>query len=74
LAQLGTAVDWTTVPISAGDLVFTSAVNDPTMITHVGIALDATTWIQAVGVGRTVSIGALPPVSKIMAVRRIALP
>jgi cell wall-associated NlpC family hydrolase len=74
LAQSGSAVDWTTTPISAGDLVFTSAVGDPTMITHVGIALDATTWIHAVGVGRSVSTGSLPPASKIMAVRRITLP
>jgi LysM repeat protein len=74
LAKLGTAVDWTTAPISAGDLVFTSVVGDPNMITHVGIALDATTWVQAVGVGRPVSIGPLPTASKIMAVRRITLP
>jgi cell wall-associated NlpC family hydrolase len=74
LAQRGTPVDWTTSPITAGDLVFTSVVGDPTMITHVGIALDATTWIHAVGVGRSVSIGSLPPASKIMTVRRIALP
>jgi cell wall-associated NlpC family hydrolase len=74
LAKLGAAVDWTTAPIAAGDLVFTSVVGDPNMITHVGIALDATTWVQAVGVGRPVSIGPLPPASKIMAVRRITLP
>lgn len=74
LAQRGTAVDWRTTPIAAGDLVFTSVVGDPNLISHVGIALDATTWIHAVGVGRSVSVGSLPPASKIMAVRRIALP
>ncbi len=74
LAQRGTAVDWTSTPIAAGDLVFTSVVGDPNLISHVGIALDARTWIHAVGVGRSVSIGSLPPASKIMAVRRIALP
>jgi LysM repeat protein len=74
LAQRGTAVDWRTTPIMAGDLVFTSAVGDPNLISHVGIALDASTWIHAVGVGRSVSIGSIPPASKIMAVRRITLP
>ena len=74
LAQRGTAVDWRTTPIAAGDLVFTSVVGDPNLISHVGIALDATTWIHAVGVGRSVSIGSIPPASKIMAVRRITLP
>lgn len=74
LAQRGTAIDWRTTPIAAGDLVFTSVVGDPNLISHVGIALDATTWIHAVGVGRSVSIGSLPAASRIMAVRRIALP
>jgi peptidoglycan endopeptidase LytE len=74
LAKLGAAVDWTSAPIAAGDLVFTSVVGDPNLISHVGVALDAKTWIHAVGVGRSVSIGSLPPASKIMAVRRIALP
>ncbi len=74
LAKLGSPVDWRTGPISAGDLVFTSATNDPKMITHVGIAVDSHRWIHAVGHGKTVSIGSLPSDSKIMAVQRIALP
>jgi LysM repeat protein len=74
LAKLGTAVDWRRGSISAGDLVFTSATNDPGMITHVGIALDSRRWIHAVGHGKTVTIGSLPSDSKIMAVQRIALP
>jgi peptidoglycan DL-endopeptidase CwlO len=74
LAQRGTAVDWTTSPILPGDLVFTSAVNDPRLISHVGIALSSTTWIHAVGTGRPVSIGSIPPSSRIMAVQRIAVP
>ncbi len=71
LARLGTPVDWRSTPIAAGDLVFTSAVGDPALITHVGIALDSRRWIHAVGVGRTVTIAALPTNGKIMAVRRI---
>lgn len=74
LARLGTPVDWRTTPISAGDLVFTSATGDPAFITHVGIALDSRRWVHAVGFGRTVSITALPANDKIMAVQRITLP
>ena len=71
LAAQGSAVDWRTAPIQPGDLVFTSTTNDPSHITHVGIALSDTTWIHAVGVGRTVSTGALPSDAKIVAVRRL---
>ena len=74
LARLGTSVDWTTESIAPGDLVFTSAVNDPALITHVGVALDSRRWVHAVGLGRTVTIGSLPTSDRIMAVQRIALP
>ena len=74
LARLGTAVDWRSEPIAAGDLVFTSAVGDPAYIPHVGIALDSRRWVHAVGVGRTVSIHSLPAPDRIMAVQRITLP
>jgi len=74
LARLGNAVDWRSEPISAGDLVFTSALGDPELITHVGIALDSRRWVHAVGFGRTVSISTLPSTDRIMAVQRIALP
>jgi LysM repeat protein len=71
LARLGTAVDWRTQPIASGDLVFTSVFDDPNRITHVGVALDATTWVHAVGVGRSVTITNLPPADRIMAVQRV---
>jgi len=74
LARMGTSVDWTSDSIAAGDLVFTSSVDDPELITHVGIALDSQRWVHAVGPGRTVSTGSLPSDSKIMAVQRISLP
>ncbi len=73
LARMGTAIDWRTSAITAGDLVFTSATNDPDMITHVGIALDSRRWVHAVGFGRTVTIGSLPSDDRIMAVQRIAI-
>jgi cell wall-associated NlpC family hydrolase len=74
LAKTGASVDWRNESISAGDLVFTSATNDPDMITHVGIAIDADRWVHAVGFGKTVTIGSLPTDDKIMAVQRIAMP
>ena len=74
LARMGSPVDWRNSAIAAGDLVFTSAVNDPELITHVGIALDSRRWVHAVGFGKTVSIGAIPTTERIMAVQRIALP
>ncbi|MGE5210565.1 MAG: LysM peptidoglycan-binding domain-containing protein [Acidobacteriota bacterium] len=73
LARMGTSVAWRTESIQAGDLVFTSAFDDPERITHVGIALDSRRWIHAVGHGRTVTIGSMPRAEKIMAVQRIAV-
>jgi peptidoglycan endopeptidase LytE len=71
LSAKGTAVDWLTTPIQPGDLVFTSAYDEAARITHVGVALSDSTWIHAVGVGRTVSIHAMPTDTKIVAVRRL---
>ena len=71
LSKVGVAVDWTTEPIRPGDLVLTASTASPTVISHVGIAIDDTTWIQAVGAGRTVSIGRMPVDTKILAVRRV---
>ena len=71
LSKVGVAVDWTTAAILPGDLVFTASTVNPTVISHVGIAIDDTTWIQAVGAGRTVSIGRMPADTKILAVRRV---
>jgi LysM repeat protein len=71
LSKVGVAVDWTTATIQPGDLVLTASTVNPTVISHVGIAIDETTWIQAVGVGRSVSIGRMPVDAKILAVRRV---
>jgi cell wall-associated NlpC family hydrolase len=71
LAKIGSSIDWRSETIRPGDLVFTSAFDDPERITHVGVALDARRWIHAVGYGRTVTIGSIPATSKIMAVQRI---
>ncbi len=73
-ATMGTAVDWRTEPLMAGDLVFMRSSNDPTQIGHVGIVLDSKTWIQAPGTGMAVQIRALPSDDRIEAVRRIVQP
>jgi peptidoglycan endopeptidase LytE len=73
-ATMGTAVDWRTGPLVAGDLVFTRSSDDSSEIGHVGIALDSKTWIQAVGTGIPVRIRPLPSDDRIEAVRRILQP
>ena len=73
-ATMGTAVDWRTEPLLAGDLVFMRSSNDPSQIGHVGVALDAKTWIQAPGTGIPVRIASLPSDDRIESVRRILQP
>ena len=69
-SKLGTAVDWKSVGIQAGDLVFTYSTKNTTQISHVGIAISATQWIEAPYTGTSVRISTLPSASKIQAVRR----
>lgn len=68
-ARQGTAVDFHSEPIRAGDLVF-QARRGSTTVNHVGIAVSSTTWVQAVGTGQTVRVGPLPAASTIDSVRR----
>jgi peptidoglycan endopeptidase LytE len=70
-SKLGTAIDWKSVGIQAGDLVFTFSTKNQSQISHVGIAISATQWIEAPYTGGVVRISALPSVSKIQAVRRV---
>jgi LysM repeat protein len=69
-AHQGSAVDFLDAPIRPGDLVFMDTDNDG-VINHVGMAIDAATWIQAPGPGDVVRLGAIPPESMIAAVRRL---
>ncbi len=69
-SQLGTVIDWKTTPIQAGDLVFTFSSMSPTVISHVGIAISATHWIEAPNTGSVVRISKLPSSTRIQAVRR----
>lgn len=70
----GTAVDWNTQPLQPGDLIFMFSTANPTVISHVGIVIDSSSWIQAGGAPTAVKIGPLPNASKIQAVRRIVQP
>lgn len=69
-ATQGTAVDFLNSPIQPGDLVFTAGTATPGVISHVGIAISSTQWIQATKPGAWVSVGAIPAKGKILAVRR----
>lgn len=73
-ALSGVAVDWLHEPIVAGDLVFTAGSTGTMVISHVGIALDATRWVHATNPGDVVKVATLPASSKILAVRRIVQP
>jgi LysM repeat protein len=68
-AGQGTAVDFLGEPIRPGDLIFLATRGSPT-INHVGMAVSATTWIQARQTGDVVRLAPLPPRDIIMAVRR----
>jgi cell wall-associated NlpC family hydrolase len=71
-ATYGTAVDWTTEAIQPGDLVFTArSGSDPTVISHVGIAVSSTKWVQAASSSIGVVGGWIPSDSRILAVRRL---
>lgn len=66
----GVAVDWRTEDIQAGDLVFMFSSHDPTVISHVGIAINSWQWIHAPRSGDVVRQGLIPRDEVIQAVRR----
>ena len=68
-ATQGTAVAFWSEPILPGDLVF-MATRGNDIISHVGIAIDGNTWIQAVRPGDVVRVGPMPAKASIVAVRR----
>jgi LysM repeat protein len=68
-ANQGVAVDLTTDAIRAGDLIFQKRRGSDT-INHVGMAIDANRWVQAIGTGEVVRVGSIPAASEITAVRR----
>jgi LysM repeat protein len=70
-ATYGTAVDiWSGDSILAGDLIFLATHGTPE-INHVGIAVDATHWIQAPAPGDVVRLSSIPAKGLIATVRRI---
>ena len=68
-ATQGTAVAFWSEPIRPGDLVF-MATRGNDVISHVGIAIDGDTWIQARRPGDVVRVGPMPAKTSIVAVRR----
>ena len=68
-ATQGAAVSFWSESIRPGDLVF-MATKGNDVITHVGIAIDNDTWIQARRPGDVVRVGPMPSKSSIVAVRR----
>jgi LysM repeat protein len=68
-ATQGAAVAFWSEPILRGDLVF-MATRGNDVISHVGIAIDGDTWIQARRPGDVVRVGPMPAKSSIVAVRR----
>jgi LysM repeat protein len=68
-ATQGTAVAFWSEPILPGDLVF-MATRGNDIISHVGIAIDGNTWIQARRPGDVVRVGPMPAKTSIVAVRR----
>ena len=70
-SKVGSAVDWRVTGVQAGDLVFTFSTKNQAQISHVGIAISATQWIEAPYTGGVVRISSLPSASKIQAVRRV---
>lgn len=68
-SMYGTAVEIGAEPLRAGDLVFLYD-RATGVIDHVGIAINSTQWVQAVGTGDTVRVTKLPT-TRIAAVRRI---
>ena len=70
-SQRGVAVDWVNDEVRAGDLVFTFSTRNPTQISHVGIAISGTEWIEAPFTGAAVRVTRLPSDSRIQAVQRI---
>ena len=69
-SKLGVAIDWKTTPIQAGDLIFTYSSANPTQISHVGIAISATQWVEAPNSGTVVRVSRIPSDARIQAVRR----
>lgn len=70
-SKIGTAVDWKSTGVQAGDLVFTYSSKNKSQISHVGIAISSTQWIEAPYTGGSVRISNLPTADKIQAVRRV---
>lgn len=66
----GTAVDRASQPILAGDLIFLESSVGSGIVSHVGIAINGTQWIQAPRTGDVVRVGNIPT-TRVIGIRRI---
>ena len=66
----GTAIDWKNETVKPGDLIFLETAVGTSIIGHVGLALNATQWLQSPRTGDVVRIGNIPS-TRIVAVRRL---
>jgi LysM repeat protein len=66
----GVAVDRTTQPIVAGDLIFLESSVGSGIVSHVGIAISGTQWIHAPRTGDVVRIGNIPT-TRVIGIRRL---
>jgi len=66
----GTVVDRASQPILAGDLIFLESSVGSGIVSHVGIAINGTQWIQAPRTGDVVRVGNIPT-TRVIGIRRI---
>jgi cell wall-associated NlpC family hydrolase len=69
-AATGEAVDWRHDGVHPGDLVFMRGGRPAHDLGHVGIAVNATTWVEAARPGGTVEVAPIP-FGRIQRVRRL---
>ena len=68
--KMGLAVDRTTQPILAGDLIFLETSVGSGVVGHVGMAISGTQWISAPRTGDVVRIGNIPT-TRVIAIQRL---
>lgn len=68
--KMGLAVDRTTQPIVAGDLIFLETSVGSGIVGHVGMAISGTQWIHSPRTGDVVRIGNIPT-TRVIAIQRL---
>ena len=68
--KVGVAVDRTTQPIVAGDLIYLETSVGSGIVGHVGMAISGTQWIHSPRTGDVVRIGTIPT-TRVIAIQRL---